>query len=525
MQDNPVFDLMVIGGGINGAGIACDAAGRGLSVLLCEQGDLAGATSSASSKLIHGGLRYLEYGEFRLVREALLEREVLLAKAPHIIWPLRFVLPHQMTARPAWLIRTGLFIYDYLGRNQQLPDSQGIDLRSHPAGQPLKETIRKGFIYSDCWTDDARLVVLNAMAAAERGACIRTRTRVTAARRVDGLWEACLTDDGDGHEETARARLVINTAGPWVRTVLDEVAHLPSASRVRLVKGSHLVVPRLHDGEQAYILQNVDKRIIFVLPYEGRFSLIGTTDVPFTGDPAHVAMDASEADYLCAAVNRYFAKPISPAEAVWSYAGVRPLYDDASDNPSAVTREYVLELDIADDGAPLLSVFGGKITTYRSLAEHVMDKIRRFFPAMGQAWTWSAPLPGGDIPGASFTHLIDDLARAYPLLDRSFLAAVARRHGTRTYRVLGDAKQPSDLGADFGAGLAAREVDYLMAEEWARTAEDILWRRTKCGLHMDDAGRQAVAGYMASSRSAKSVNTPSTPQANKDSPRARSFTV
>ncbi len=525
MQNNPIFDLLVIGGGINGAGIACDAAGRGLSVLLAEQGDLAGATSSASSKLIHGGLRYLEYGEFRLVREALLEREVLLAKAPHIIWPLRFVLPHQMTARPAWLIRTGLFIYDYLGRNQQLPDSQGIDLRRHPAGKPLKDTIRKGFVYSDCWTDDARLVVLNAMAAAEKGARIRTRTRVTAARRIDGLWEATLTDGEDGHEETVQTRLIVNTAGPWVRAVLDDVAHIPSASRVRLVKGSHLVVPRLHDGEQAYILQNVDKRIIFVLPYEGQFSLIGTTDVPFAGDPARVAMDAAEADYLCAAVNRYFAEPISPVDVVWSYAGVRPLYDDASDNPSAVTREYVLELDLADGAAPLLSVFGGKITTYRSLAENVMEKIRRFFPAMGPAWTWSAPLPGGDIPGASFTHLIDDLARTYPRLERSFLTAVARRHGTRIYRILGDAKEASDLGADFGAALTAREIDYLGTEEWARTPEDVLWRRTKCGLHMDEAGRQVVAGYMSSSRSAKSVNTPSTPQANKVPPKARSFTV
>jgi glycerol-3-phosphate dehydrogenase len=310
-----------------------------------------------------------------------------------------------------------------------------------------------------------------------------------------------------------------------VRTVLDDVAHIPSASRVRLVKGSHLVVPRLHDGEQAYILQNVDKRIIFVLPYEGQFSLIGTTDVPFTGDPAKVAMDATEGDYLCAAVNRYFTTQISPADVVWSYAGVRPLYDDASANPSAVTREYVLELDIAGGGAPLLSVFGGKITTYRSLAENVMEKIRRFFPAMGQAWTWSAPLPGGDIPGASFTHLLDDLGKAYPRLETSFLTAVARRHGTRAYRLLGDAKEAADLGADFGAALTAREIDYLGTEEWARTPEDVLWRRTKCGLHMDEAGRQAVAGYMASSRSAKSVNTPSTPQANRDSPKARSFTV
>lgn len=525
MNEHPVFDLLVIGGGINGAGIACDAAGRGLSVLLCEQNDLAGATSSASSKLIHGGLRYLEYGEFRLVREALLEREVLMAKAPHIIWPLRFVLPHQATARPAWLIRTGLFLYDYLGRNHQLADSRGIDLRTDPAGTPLKGDIRKGFVYSDCWADDARLVVLNALAAAEKGAQIRTQTRVAAARRVNGLWEADLRDREDGHEETVQARLVINAAGPWVRDVIDHVAAISVTSRVRLVKGSHIVVPRLHDGEQAYILQNIDKRIIFVLPYEDHFSLIGTTDVAFGGDLSAVAIDEDEVGYLCEAINRYFKRQISPRDVVWSYAGVRPLYDDASDNPSAVTREYVLEVDVAEGQAPLLSVFGGKITTYRSLAEHVMDKIRRFFPAMGPAWTWSVPLPGGNLPGASFEHLNDDLAQAYPLLDRPFLRALARRHGTRVRHVLGNAQCAADLGTDFGANLTAREIDYLIAEEWACTPEDILWRRTKCGLHLDEIGRQAVADYIVSKRSAKSEKTPSTPQENSGSATAGSFTV
>lgn len=525
MSKKTVFDLLVIGGGINGAGIACDAAGRGLDVLLCERGDLAGATSSASSKLIHGGLRYLEYGEFRLVREALLEREVLLAKAPHIIWPLRFVLPHRYAERPAWLIRTGLFIYDYLGRNQQLSDSRGIDLRSHPAGGPLKPDIRKGFVYSDCWADDARLVALNAIAARGHGADIRTRTEVTMARRIDGLWEATIADSETGTEETVRARALVNAAGPWVQRVAEGIAAVPGKARVRLVKGSHIVVPRIHDGDEAYILQNPDRRIVFVLPYEGRYSLIGTTDVPYSGDPAAVAMEPAEAEYLCAAVSRYFARPVSTADIVWSYAGVRPLYDDDAGSASAVTREYVLSLDAPEGRAPALSVFGGKITTYRRLAEHAMEKLQRFFPGMGPDWTWSAPLPGGDVPGASFEHLLADLARDYPALDGDYLRRLARRHGTSAYAVLGDARQPDDLGDDFGAGLTAREIDYLRAEEWARAPDDVLWRRTKCGLHMDDDSRRAVADYMSAKRSKKSVKTPSTPQPNSASARARSFTV
>ncbi len=496
-----IFDLLVIGGGINGAGIACDAAGRGLSVILCEQNDLASATSSASSKLIHGGLRYLEYGEFRLVREALLEREVLLAKAPHIIRPLRFVLPHRHTTRPAWFIRTGLFIYDFMGRNQQLPDSEGLDLTRHAAGQPLKPENRRGFEYSDCWADDARLVVLNALSAEQNGARICTRTRVIHAKRAFGHWVVRIENSQTGDQETVRARALINAGGPWVRDVLDNVVALPGTSRVRLVKGSHLVVPRLYDGDQAYILQNPDRRIIFVIPYEGKFSLVGTTDIGFDADPANVTMDGSEADYLCKCVNRYFKKSISPKDIVWSYSGVRPLFDDASDNPSAVTREYVLELDASEGNAPLLSVFGGKLTTYRSLAEQVMDKIRRFFPHMGESWTWSAPLPGGDVPGASFEHLISDLETAYPQLDAEFLMRLARRHGTRTYDVLGDAKNESDLGRDFGAGLFAREVEFLAEHEWATTAEDVLWRRTKCGLHLDDAAKTNLADYMAAMRS------------------------
>ncbi|MBT3358152.1 MAG: glycerol-3-phosphate dehydrogenase [Rhodospirillales bacterium] len=501
MAQPHIFDILVIGGGINGAGIACDAAGRGLSVILCEQNDLASATSSASSKLIHGGLRYLEYGEFRLVREALLEREVLLAKAPHIIRPMRFVLPHQHTARPAWLIRTGLLIYDYMGRNQQLPDSLGLDLSRHPAGQPLKPENRRGFEYSDCWADDARLVVLNALSAQQNGARISTHTRVVHAKRAFGRWRVRLENSQTGDEETVHARLLINAGGPWVRDVLDNVIVSHSTSGVRLVKGSHIVVPRLYEDDQAYILQNPDRRIIFVIPYEGEFSLIGTTDIGFDADPANVSMDGSEADYLCKCVNRYFKKSISPEDIVWSYSGVRPLFDDASDNPSAVTREYVLELDGSVDDAPILSVFGGKLTTYRSLAEQVMDKIRRFFPNMGNPWTWSAPLPGGDVPGASFDHLVSDLETAYPKLDADFLFRLARRHGTRTYDVLGDAKTANDLGRDFGAGLFAREVDFLAEHEWATTPEDVLWRRTKCGLHMDDAAKSDLGDYMAAMRS------------------------
>lgn len=497
MSEDSVFDLFVVGGGINGTGIACDAAGRGLSVMLCEQGDLAGATSSASSKLIHGGLRYLEYGEFRLVREALLEREVLLAKAPHIIWPLRFVLPHISATRPAWLIRTGLFIYDHLGRNQQLPDSEALDLSKHPAGMPLRAETRKGFEYSDCWVDDARLVVLNAISAHENGAQIHTRTRCERARRTDGLWEITLRSLDSDRIQVIRARALVNAAGPWVRDLLGAAIPVPTESRIRLVKGSHIVVPRLYDGPQAYILQNSDRRIVFVIPYEKQFSMIGTTDVVFEGDVASVAISDAEAAYLCDAANRYFRKPISPADIVWSFAGVRPLYDDASDNPSAVTREYVLELDGDDDNAPVLSVFGGKITTYRCLAEQVMEKLRRFLPDIGPPWTWAAALPGGDLPGASFDHLVADLRQAYPGLSTDFLSRLGHRHGTRSFSVLGDAKKPDDLGGDFGAGLCEREIDFLVRNEWATTAEDVLWRRTKCGLHLTAAERALVTDHVS----------------------------
>ena len=499
---NGLSDIIVVGGGINGAGIACDAAGRGLSVVLCERDDLASATSAASSKLIHGGLRYLEYYRFGLVRKSLVEREVLLSRAPHIIWPLRFVLPYRSQMRPAWMVRLGLFVYDHLARRRRLADSHGIDLRADPAGAPLHDSLKKAFVYSDCWVDDARLVAINAVDAALRGAAILTRTELAGARRVDGVWEARLRDRHGGAERTVRARVLVNAAGPWVQTVRDGLLGDAGANRVRLVKGSHMVVPRLYEGDHAYILQNTDRRFIFVLPYEGEFSLIGTTEVAIDGDPATPRMEADEAAYLCDAVNGYFTKPIAPDDAVWSYAGVRALFDDRAEKPSAITRDYVLDLDAPASEAPLLSVLGGKITTYRRLAEHALAKLRPFLPAMGAPWTRDEPLPGGDFPGGDVDALVGDLARAYPKLDAGYLRALARRHGTLARDVLGDAREMADLGADFGAGLRGREVDYLIGYEWAHTADDVLWRRTRCGLHMDERERAAVAEYMAGLKSA-----------------------
>ena len=492
-----IIDLLIVGGGINGAGIACDAAGRGLSVLLCEQDDLAAATSSASSKLIHGGLRYLEHFAFRLVREALIEREVLLGKAPHIIRPLRFVLPHNRSMRPAGIISLGLFLYDHLGPHPRLPNSHAIDLASTVEGAPLAGSFVKGFVYPDCQVDDARLVVLNAMAAAAKGAGVCTRTRFLGARRTDGLWQARLLErgSGSGSEYEVRARALVNAAGPWVQEVAGGVLGGGNGHRVRLVKGSHLVVPRLYEGDHAYILQSPDRRVVFVIPYEERFSLIGTTDVP-VGNPGQVRMDAAEAGYLCDVVNAYFKTPLAPADAVWSFAGVRPLFDDEAGNPSAVSRDYVLDLEAGTGEAPLLSVFGGKITVYRRLAEHALDQLRPHLPAMGPAWTADYPLPGGDLPGGDFDAHVGRLATAYPALDPATLRRLAKRHGSRAADVLGDAKLMADLGTAFGGGLFAREVDYLMAHEWASSADDILWRRTKAGLHVTHNQHRALAEYV-----------------------------
>ncbi|MEA2778664.1 MAG: glycerol-3-phosphate dehydrogenase [Rhodospirillaceae bacterium] len=492
-------DLLVVGGGINGVGIARDAAGRGLTVMLVEQSDLASATSSASTKLIHGGLRYLEYYEFRLVREALVEREVLLRNAPHIIWPLTFVLPHNSSLRPAWMIRLGLFLYDHLGGRARLPGSRGVDLRHSPFGQPLKPSFVKGFSYADCWVDDARLVALNALDAAERGAEILTRTRCMSARRVANLWEATLRPSPTGVTRQVRARCLVNATGPWVASFIEGGLGFKQRNRLRLIKGSHIVVPRLFDGEQAYILQNADRRIVFAIPYERHFTLIGTTDIPYDGDPASVAISPAEIDYLCDVINQHFARSIRPADVVWSYAGVRPLHDDESDSASAVTRDYVLELEDGDGRPPLLSVFGGKITTYRKLAEHALRKLQRHFPAMRPSWTHAAPLPGGDIPDADFGRFLAEVRARRPWLPESLARRYARAYGTRTDRLVGDAASLAGLGQHLGEDLYAREVEYLVDQEWTRTADDVLWRRSKLGLHISPATQAALKAWFGES--------------------------
>ena len=496
-----IYDLLVIGGGINGVSIARDAAGRGLSVLLCEMGDLAGATSSASSKLIHGGLRYLEQYAFRLVAESLSERRVLLHNAPHIIRPMEFVLPHVPALRPAWMIGIGLWLYDRLGGRHDLARSRGASLHGSVYGAGLKPSLVKGFVYSDCWVDDARFVVLNAVDAVRRGAEIHPHTRCNSARRQDGVWHAVLESEAGRRDVVARA--MVNAAGPWVEQVIRQVAGANAPAHARLVKGSHIVVPRVHDEAHAMILQNDDGRIIFVIPYEGDFSLIGTTDVLCEHGPQAVEISEAEIDYLCAAVNRYLARAIGPSDVVWSYAGVRPLYDDGKTDPSTVTRDYVLTLDSSGGMAPLLSVFGGKITTARKLAEHALEKLAGAGVGMAAAWTATVPLPGGEMD--SFANFLADLRRDFAGLDPAWLESLARRHGTRARALLEGVRTVADLGTYFGGGLYGREVEWLRREEWARDPADILWRRTKCGLHMTAAERAAFASQlqdqMASSRS------------------------
>ncbi|HTW27845.1 MAG TPA: glycerol-3-phosphate dehydrogenase [Acetobacteraceae bacterium] len=495
-----MFDLLVIGGGVNGAGIARDAAGRGLRVMLCEKGDLAEGTSSRSGKLIHGGLRYLEYYEFRLVREALIEREVLLKLAPHIVWPMRFVLPHSAEQRPAWMIRLGLFLYDHLGGRERLPATRRLDLRRDPEGAAIKPDYRTAFEYSDCWVEDARLVVLNALDAAQRGAEVLVRTEVASARREDGAWTVTLRA-ADGGERQVRARVLANAAGPWVEHVLQGVAGQNSARRVRLVKGSHLIVPKFWDGPQAYLLQNDDKRVIFVNPYEGDLCLIGTTDIPYEGAAEDVAIEDRERDYLLSAVNRYMRRQLGAGDVVNTFSGVRPLYDDASANPSAVTRDYVFDVDgRAANGAeaqpPVLSVFGGKITTYRRLAEHAMDKLGPFYPRLGPAWTGKAALPGGDIPGADFDTWLRGLQARFAFLPPDLAWHYGRLYGTRADALLDGAKSLADLGRHFGGRLYEREADFLRRTEWARAPEDVLQRRTKHYLHMTAAEQDAFAAWM-----------------------------
>ncbi len=491
-------DLLIVGGGINGAGIARDAAGRGLSVMLVEQDDLASHTSSASTKLIHGGLRYLEYGEFRLVREALIERERLLAIAPHIIWPLAFVLPQTQSPRPAWMVRLGLFLYDHLGGRDRLPGTRTVALDRSPFGDGLAQRGGKAFVYADCWVEDSRLVVLNAIDAAEHGAIIATRTRLVDARRADGGWIATI-EPRDGAPRTVRARALVNAAGPWVADVIGRVAGARADRGVRLVKGSHIVVPKLYEGDHAFMLQNADRRIVFAIPYEGRFTLVGTTDEPWTDAPAKAAIGAEETRYLLDTIDRYFAHRTTEADIAWSYAGIRPLYDDKAANASAVTRDYVLDLDTGAEGdelAPLLSIFGGKITTYRKLAEHAMRDLAPLLGAAEKAWTAGAVLPGGDIADADFDRFLKTVEHAYPALPQTMLRRLARAYGTRVRILLGKAAQVDDLGTAFGGDLYQAEIDYLVAHEWARTAEDILYRRSKLGLHVPAGTADRVAAYL-----------------------------
>ncbi len=489
-----IYDLAVIGGGINGAGIARDAAGRGWRVHLCEQGDLGGATSAASTKLIHGGLRYLEHYEFRLVREALMEREVLWGIAPHIIWPLRFVLPHHKGLRPAWLLRLGLFLYDNLCGRKKLPATRTLDLRHDPAGAALKPEFTRAFEYSDCWVEDSRLVVLNARDAAERGAVIATRTACIAAVREAGAWTLTLRTTG-GQTSTIRARAVVNAAGPWVAQVIGGVLRANAPAKVRMVKGSHIVVKRLVEHDRCYIFQNADDRIFFAIPYETDFTLIGTTDEHFTGDPGAVAISKNEIAYLCAGASGYFKKPVTPADVVWTYSGVRPLYDDGASAAQEATRDYVLKLDAPAGEPAVLSVFGGKITTYRRLAESALAQLAPHLPAPTGAapgWTASAALPGGDFPTDGFAALVASLHADYPFLAPAHARRLARAYGTRARLLLGSATALAQLGPIPGTDLTSAEVRYLAAQEWAQTADDIAWRRSKLGLRLTSGQLQTI---------------------------------
>lgn len=489
-QNGPFYDVAIIGGGINGCGIARDAAGRGLSVYLCERDDLASATSSASTKLIHGGLRYLEYMKFRLVRESLCEREVLLRSAPHIIRPLRFVLPCVRGMRPAWALRLGLFLYDAIGGRRILPAARRLNLGIDPSGIPLTPGHRLGFEYSDCWVEDARLVVLNARDASARGATVETRTRCTKAVREFGGWSVSVVPCGRSGEKIVRAKALVNASGPWVNNIISNTIKSGTETSqrhtsIRMVRGSHIVVPRLFDHEKAYVLQNPDGRIIFVIPFENDFTLIGTTEESYSGDPADVRCTGDEVEYLCRAVSRYFRYPVRPADVVWIYSGVRPLYDDGAPVTQAITRDYVLRVDALSGSVPVLHIFGGKITTYRKLAEAALDRLRPFFPRAGKPWTAHAHLPGGDFEPGDFESKVSELSRDYPFLDHHQATRLFRAYGTCVRTILGDASARFDLGEDFGAGLTAREVSWMIRNEWACNAQDVLWRRSRLGLRLD----------------------------------------
>jgi glycerol-3-phosphate dehydrogenase len=496
-HDTPIHDVFVIGGGINGCGIARDAVGRGYSVYLAEMNDLASGTSSFSTKLIHGGLRYLEYYEFRLVRESLMEREVLWKMAPHIIWPLRFVLPYAKDGpRPAWLVRLGLFLYDHIGGRKLLPTTRTLDMRKDPAGKPLKPIFSHAFEYSDGWVNDARLVVLNARDAADRGATIRTRAKVVSARREGDAWRIGVQDLRSGSVDEVTARLLVNAAGPWVDHVLTEAIGQNEVSNVRLVQGSHIVVRQKFDDPRAYFFQNKDGRIIFAIPYEEEFTLIGTTDHDYPGDPHEAKISDAETKYLCDAASEYFAVPVKPGDIVWTYSGVRPLYDDGASKAQEATRDYVLKAEHPDGQAPLINVFGGKITTYRRLGEHMLEKIEHFLGKKGKPWTAGSHLPGGDFPVAGFDAQVGGLKRDYPFLEMHLARRLTRLYGTRARTLLGLARSHADLGRKFGPDFYEAEVRYLIEHEWAVTAEDILWRRTKRGLSLSKEEAGGLEEYM-----------------------------
>ena len=490
------FDLLVIGGGINGVGVARDAAGRGLSVCLCEKDDFASHTSSWSTKLIHGGLRYLEHREFRLVRESLIEREILLNVAPHLIRPLRFVLPHDNGMRPAWLLRLGLFIYDHIGGRKLLPPTRSVDLKHDPTGAPLDDRFSRAFEYTDCQVDDSRLVIANAIDARERGAELKPRTRFVSAERQADKWVATLAYANGQHEQVSACALV-NAAGPWVSEVLDNVCDVQAKKKLRLVKGSHIVTKPLFEHDRAYIFQNADGRIVFAIPYVNETTLIGTTDVPYEGEPANAAISDEEIGYLCSSISGYLSRPVTPEMVVSTYSGVRPLYDDLSTaDASAVTRDYAFDVD-AEFGAPLLSVYGGKLTTYRRLAEHAIDRLKVHFPAVGPAWTRNAPLPGGEMGYPAWTTWRDQTRARFAFLDETVFDRMARAYGQRIERVLEGVKSAEDMGRSLGRGLTECEVRYLVQNEFVRTGEDLLFRRTKLGSLMSEGERRAVDALVA----------------------------
>ena len=501
MSASPIHDVFVIGGGINGCGIARDAAGRGYSVYLAEMNDLASGTSSASTKLIHGGLRYLEFYEFRLVRESLMEREVLWRMAPHIIHPMRFVLPFAKDGpRPAWMVRLGLFLYDHIGGRKLLPPTRMLDMRTDPSGKPLKPVFSHAFEYSDGWVNDARLVVLNARDAADRGATIRTYCKVVSARCEGELWKVSTQDVRDGRTAEVRARLLVNAAGPWVDHVLARTIGQNDVYNVRLVQGSHIVVRKKFDDPRAYFFQNKDGRIIFAIPYEEDFTLIGTTDRDYPGDPHDVAITDDEIGYLCDAASEYFTVPVTPRDVVWTYSGVRPLFDDGASKAQEATRDYVLKAGHAEGQPPVINVFGGKITTYRRLAEHMLEKIEHFLGGKGRPWTADAPLPGGDFPATGFDEQVARLETQYPFVGHRLASRLTRLYGTRAVTVLGAAQSLADLGTEFGLDFYEAELRYLMEHEWAVTAQDVLWRRTKRGLTVSAQGAELVDQYMKTMR-------------------------